>query len=119
MHYTSNDGNFNPALAYTNTDNVLQTTTAEQQYLFQYNNTNTNTVPAMIPPLAKGSNQIPDFSPRVAQKRAERDEPLEEGLVMHIREAFLPFNDPSPTTRASKRYTFIYTRSQLFLQAPY
>lgn len=47
---------------------------------------------------------MPDFSPRGAQKRTERDEPLEEGLVMHIREAFLPFNDPSPNTRASKRY---------------
>jgi len=99
MHYTTNDGNiFNPAYPYTNNDTVI-TPTDQQQYLYPYNNTNNNNTTTN-----KGSNQIPDFSPRVAQKRAERDEPLDEGLVMHIREAFLPFNDPSPNTRASKRY---------------
>jgi len=110
MHYTTNESNiYNPALAqYTNNDTVINSNTADQQYLYQYNQNNNTNIPnspaALNPPTNKGGNQIPDFSPRVAQKRAERDEPLDEGLVMHIREAFLPFNDPSPTTRASKRY---------------
>lgn len=102
MHYTTTDGHlYNPVLAYTNTETVINTPPAD---IFQYN-VNTNTVPAaMTPPPTKASNQTSDFSPRGGNKRAERDEPLEEGLVMHIREAFLPFNDPSPNTRASKRY---------------
>jgi hypothetical protein len=107
MHYTTNESNiFNPALVYTNTETVIN---PAEQYL--YYNTSPNVVSAPLIPTSpvKNNNQMPDFSPRVSQKRTERDEPLEEGLVMHIREAFLPFNDPSPNTRASKRYVcFLY-----------
>lgn len=98
MHYTNAETNLYNPTTYTNTETVINTT--EPQPLYQYN-VNTNTVPSGYIPPNKGT---PDFSPRVAHKRVERDEPLEEGLVMHIREAFLPFNDPAPTTRASKRY---------------
>jgi len=104
MHYTTAESSiYNPVLDYNNPEPVTNTNSTDpSQSLFQYN-VNSNNVPASyIPP--KANNQNPDFSPRVAHKRAERDEPLEEGLVMHIREAFLPFNDPSPSTRASKRY---------------
>jgi hypothetical protein len=106
MHYTTAESSiYNPALAYTNTEPVINTNIPADpsQPVYQYN-VNTNNVPAGYVPANKGNNQNSDFSPRVAHKRAERDEPLEEGLVMHIREAFLPFNDPSPSTRASKRY---------------
>jgi hypothetical protein len=104
MHYTTAEGSlYNTAPALINTEPVLNTINPSDPStpIYQYNVNTTNTVPAgYFPP--KVPNQ-PEFSPRVAHKRAERDEPLEEGLVMHIREAFLPFNDPSPTTRASKR----------------
>ena len=49
-----------------------------------------------------------DFSPRVAKRGSEREEVLDETLVMHIREAFLPFNDPAPNTMTSKRCVLVY-----------
>jgi len=113
MHYTVADSNFYNVAP---TDQpVLQTfpqnIPADPSSLYQQQpspylntpNTNTNNGQAGLG-TPKGNNNPSDFSPRVAHKRTERDEPLEEGLVMHIREAFLPFNDPSPNTRASKRY---------------
>jgi len=95
MHYTVSDGNLYGIATQLPQEPVLQQN-IPVEHAYQYN-TNTN-VPAGY--ATKGA----EFSPRVAHKRVERDEPLEEGLVMHIREAFLPFNDPSPSTRASKRY---------------
>jgi hypothetical protein len=102
MHYTVNDGNlYSIAQPHNTEQHVLQSLNAvdPSTQAFQYN-MNPNVPAGFAPP--KGS----EFSPRVAHKRTERDEPLEEGLVMHIREAFLPFNDPSPNTRASKRYEY-------------
>lgn len=88
MHYTTNPVLYTPEMALNSPQ--------------PFNNVNS---PGINIPHVKGNNQ-PEFSPRTNNKRvAERDDqPLEEGLVMHIREAFLPFNDPSPNTRASKRY---------------
>jgi len=111
MHYTVADSNlYNLAPTdQTVLQNFQQNIPADPSSLYQqspYLNTpNTPNTPNVQAGLGTPKGNAPDFSPRVAHKRAERDnEPLEEGLVMHIREAFLPFNDPSPTTRASKRY---------------
>lgn len=110
MHYitpTSVDSSqYNPTFSYTNPDHVIHTNPADPQYIQQFNGTPT-TPPAGYPSPANAKGNSQDYSPRGSQKRSERDEPLEEGLVMHIREAFLPFNDPSPATRASKRYVLL------------
>jgi len=111
MHYTVADSNmYNLA----STDQTVlqnfqtQNIPADPSSLYQQHQqspySNTPNTPNIQAGLGTPKGNTPDFSPRVAHKRVERDEPLEEGLVMHIREAFLPFNDPSPTTRASKRY---------------
>lgn len=112
MHYTVTDGNLYSIAQpqFTNTDTVIHNISDPSSLAFQYNlNPNAPITPTTpTTPGGFGTPKGSDFSPR-ANKRAERDEPLEEGLVMHIREAFLPFNDPSPTTRASKRYVLCST----------
>ena len=114
MHYTVTDGvMYGIPQSHSNTDHVQQQNInlADPSSLaYQYN---------MGPNVSAGcmSSKGAEFSPRVTHKRAERDEPLEEGLVMHIREAFMPFNDPSPSTRASKRYasSHLYVYSSTYI----
>lgn len=110
MHYTVADNNlYSVPMDQTVLQNFSQNIPADPSSMYQQQQSpylNTPNTPNGQPAglgTPKGSNPS-DFSPRVVHKRVERDEPLEEGLVMHIREAFLPFNDPSPNTRASKRY---------------
>jgi len=106
MHYTVADSSlYNTAPVHTINDHVLHNIITDPSSIYQPFTQNvttpsTNVPIATLPPKTTAN----DFSPRTNNKRVERDEPLEEGLVMHIREAFLPFNDPSPSTRASKRY---------------